>query len=87
MRVPRAFTPQKNQAPVSRDPILYGARRTSDRAAIVVHIVTVIGAVKFPTVARRDQAGFAAPCRSLTALGFRRRGDRFLFARIADDRS
>jgi hypothetical protein len=37
---------QKNQAPVSRGPILYGARRTSGRAAIVVHIVTAVAVVK-----------------------------------------
>jgi hypothetical protein len=61
-------------------------RYTSDLPPRKFHIFPVIGAIKFPTVAL-DQAGFAAPCRSLTALGFRRRGDRFLFARIADDRS
>jgi hypothetical protein len=39
-------TPQKNQARIAPSPILYGARRTSGRAAIVVHIVTAIGGVK-----------------------------------------
>jgi hypothetical protein len=39
-------TLSKNQAPVSRGPISYGARCTSDRAAIVVYIVTGCAAVK-----------------------------------------
>ena len=36
----------KNQAPVSRGPIPYGARRTSGRAAIKFHIVMMSAAVK-----------------------------------------
>jgi hypothetical protein len=40
------FATTKNRAPVSRGPILYGARRTSGRAAIVVHIVTAVAAIK-----------------------------------------
>jgi hypothetical protein len=38
----------------SPEPDLYGARRTSGRAAIVVHIVTATAAVKLLTVAWQD---------------------------------
>ena len=37
---------KKSQTPVSRGPILYGARRTSGRAAIKFHIVMMPAAVK-----------------------------------------
>jgi len=37
---------QKNQAPVSRGPISYGARFTSDRAAISIYIATTDTDVK-----------------------------------------
>jgi hypothetical protein len=39
----RPPVPQKNQAPVSRGPILYGARRTSDLPPSWFHIVMAIG--------------------------------------------
>jgi hypothetical protein len=51
-------TSQKNQAPVSRGPILYGVRRTFGRAAIVVPIVTAVAAVKL--LARRVGDGLAS---------------------------
>jgi hypothetical protein len=45
----------KNQAPVSRGPILYGARRTSGRAAISIYIATTTIDVKLPVVAPHDR--------------------------------
>jgi hypothetical protein len=55
------YIPLKNLAPVSRGPILYGARRTSGRAAIVVHIVT------------RARAGQTSECRAVGSTDARAR--------------
>jgi len=65
-------TLQKNQAPVSRCPILYGAQRTSDRAAIVVHIVTSAPTVK-PAFRRRPARAFCLDGFALALAAFERR--------------
>ena len=65
-------TSQKNQAPVSRGPISYGARCTSDRAAIVVHIVTASGAVKPADRRARPARAFCLDGFALARAAFER---------------
>jgi hypothetical protein len=50
----------KHQARTAPSLISYGARRTSGRAAIVVHIVTASGAVKLSTVVPSPRPGLSS---------------------------